>query len=193
MTNPDSVRGLTAGQRVVSAGAFLALITAGITGLVVFGAMLVQPERAASFGLVVVAFAAGVAATFNPCGLPALPGFLTFIGGTGEGIGAGRRSVLSAAASCGAMSMVVGFGIVVALVGAATTDLMAIHFRWGHLGVGAFLMAMATMHLLGRTHHFPLVSRVVQLGSRMWDGAMGKPTSRSAYAFGAGFVAIGGG
>jgi hypothetical protein len=47
------------------------------------------------------------------------------------------------------------------------------------------------MHLTGRASRLPLLGRVMGLGSRAWDGAMGKPTPRGGYLFGVGFVAVG--
>ena len=47
------------------------------------------------------------------------------------------------------------------------------------------------MHLTGRASRLPLLGRVMGLGSRAWDGAMGTPTPRGGYLFGVGFVAVG--
>jgi len=129
-------------------------------------------------------------ATFNPCGLPALPGFITFLGG-GEQASAGRRLGLSTSVSFGAMSLVVALGIIVAIVGAGTKDLVAPNFRWVQLGVGLFLVTLAALHLTGRTESLPVLGPVMGLGSRVWEGAVSRPTPQGSFLFGAGFVLVG--
>ena len=131
-----------------------------------------------------------MAATFNPCGLPALPGFITFLGG-GEQTSAGRRLGRSTAVSFGAMTLVIALGIIVAIVGGGTKDLIAPNFRWVQLGVGTFLVALATLHLTGRFDSLPLVGPVMGLGSRVLEGAVNRPSPRGSYLFGAGFVLVG--
>ena len=177
-------------RRVVSGGLPLAVAIGGIAALLYFWSQLLRPGDLGSLSLPVVAFTAGVAATFNPCGLPVLPGFLAFMGG-GGGAGARRRAGLSLAASLGAMSLVIVLGIIVGLAGAGTKGLIAPNFRWVQLAVGLFLIGLATLHLMGQTTRLPLVGPIMGLGSRVWEGAMGRPTPRGSYLFGAGFVLVG--
>lgn len=170
----------------------LAVVIAGVLALLFFVKQLLGPGDFASLSLPVVAFMAGLAATFNPCGLPALPGFLTFMGGSGQGkTGVRRQAGLSLATSVGAMSLVIILGVIVAFAGAGTKGLIAPYFRWVQLVVGLFLIGLATLHLMGQTSRLPLVGPIMGVGSRMWEGAMGRPTPRSSYLFGAGFVAVG--
>ena len=178
-------------RRAMGGGLLLAVAIAGAVTLLFFEKELLNQWDLGSLSLPVVAFVAGIAATFNPCGLPALPGFLTFLGGGGEELRAPRRARLSLATSLGAMTLIIVVGIIVALVGAGTKGLIAPYFRWVQLGVGLFLIGIATLHLMGQTSRVPLVGPVMALGSRVWEGAVGKPTPRSSYLFGAGFVLVG--
>ena len=188
-----SARGWAKARTVISGLVLLALASSGVAGVLYFWGQILGPGDLSAVSLPVVALAAGVAATFNPCSLPLLPGFLTFVGGSDDDMGVRRRSGLSLTVSLGAASTVIVMGIVVAVVGAGAKELIAPYFRWVQLFVGLVLMGLATFHLLGRSHGFPGIAPIVRLGGRMWDGAVGTPTPRSAYLFGAGFVAVGAG
>ncbi len=178
-------------QRAVSAVLLLAVAIGGVLAMLYFWSQLLRPGEVSSISLPIVALIAGVAATFNPCGLPALPGFLTFLGGDGENTTVGRRFRLSLSVSLGAMTLVVVLGVIVAFAGAGTKGLIAPHFRWVQLAVGLFLIGLAALHLTGRTANAPLVGPIMGLGSRIWEGAMGRPTVRGSYLFGGGFVLVG--
>ncbi len=180
----------TGALNTFSLGLLVAVAIGGVATLLFFWNQLLKPGELSSISLPIVAFIAGVAATFNPCGLPALPGFLTFLGG-GEQTSAGRRLGLSLSVGLGAMTLVIALGILVAFVGSGTKGLIAPNFRWVQLGVGIFLVSLAMLHLAGRTERLPLVGPVMGLGSRVWEGALGKPTPRGSYLFGAGFVLVG--
>ena len=177
-------------QRVISGVLLLAMATGGIAALRFFWNQLLKPGELSSISLPIVALIGGLAATFNPCGLPALPGFVTFLGG-GEDTTVERRFKLSLSASLGAMSVIMILGILVAFAGAGTKGLIAPHFRWVQLTVGLLLVALATLHLTGQTTRLPLVGPIMSLGNRMWEGAMGRPTPRGSYLFGGGFVLVG--
>ncbi len=185
----DSITSSPTLQRIGAGAIFVTVVTGGVLVLLYFWSQLLRPGDFNAVSLPLVAFIAGVAATFNPCGMPALPGFLAF--GGGGGIGVRRRAGLGLAASLGAMSLLIALGIVVAVLGAGTKDLIAPHFRWVQLGVGLFLVAVAVLHLTGQTSRLPLVDQMMGLGSRAWEGALGKPTPRGSYLFGAGFVLVG--
>jgi len=178
-------------RKVAPVVLLVALVAGGVLALLYFWSQLLKPDELGLASLPLVAFIAAVASTFNPCGLPALPGFLAFMGVNSEGAGVKRRAGLSLAAGLGAMSLVVLLGILVAIVGSGTKGLIAPQFRWVQLAVGVFLIGMATLHLMGRTERLPLLGPVTNLGSRMWQGAMGNPTPRGSYLFGAGFVLVG--
>ena len=177
-------------QGIISAVLLVAVAVGGIATLLFFWNQLLKPGELSSISLPIVALIAGVAATFNPCGLPALPGFLAFLGG-GEATPTRRRLGLSLAVSLGAMTLVIALGIVVAFVGSGTKGLIAPNFRWVQLGIGLFLVGLATLHLTGHTERLPLVGPVMGLGGRVWERAMGSPSARSSYLFGGGFVLVG--
>ena len=187
--SPDSTTSNLTLQRMGAGAILVAVVTGGVLVLLYFWSQLLRPGDLNAISLPLVAFIAGVAATFNPCGMPALPGFLAF-GGGGE-IGIGRRAGLGLAASLGAMSLVIALGIIVAVVGAETKELIAPRVHWVQLGVGLFLVAVAVLHLTGQSSRLPLAGHMMGLGSRAWEGAMGKPTPRGSYLFGAGFVLVG--
>jgi cytochrome c biogenesis protein CcdA len=169
----------------------VAVIAAGLAALVFFWNEVVGRDDFSAVSLVFVAALAGVAATFNPCALPALPAFLTFAGAGGATPERGRRTRSSLATALGAMSIVVVVGVIVGLAGAGTKSLIDPYFRWVQLGVGIFLIGVATFHLLGFTHRLTFVGPVMSFGSRVWDRATRQKTSGSSYLVGAGFVLVG--
>ena len=179
--------------RAVSGAAFVAVSALGLAALLFFVKQLLRPDDLSALGLPVVALTAGVAATFNPCGLPALPGFLTFIGGADDATSRGRRLRLSLATSLGAGSVVMVLGIVVALVGGGTKGAVAPYVSAVQFVVGLTLIALAVLHLAGKTEGVPLLGPVMTVGSRLWERSVGRPTAGSSYLFGAGFVAVGSG
>lgn len=178
-------------QRLISWVLLLALAAGGVTALTFFFRQLLAPGELGSLSLPIVALTAGLAATFNPCGLPALPGFLMFLGGDDQEFGLKRRSILSLSTSLGAIAIVLPIGLVVALVGAGTKELVSPYARWVQLGMGTFLVVLATAHLLGKTQSLPLVGRVMGAGGQMWERSIGKPTPKGAFTFGAGYVLVG--
>lgn len=178
-------------QRAVSGILLVAIAIGGVLALLYFWNQLLRPGELGSASLPLVALIAGIAATFNPCGLPALPGFITLLGGNTEDAGVRQRLRLSLGASLGAMSLVLVLGIIVAIVGSGTKGLIAPYIRWVQLAVGLFLVGLASLHMTDQTSRLPLVGPVMNLGGRMWNQAMGKPTIRGSYLFGGGFVLVG--
>lgn len=177
-------------QKIGAGLILLGVAAGGVLILLYFWNQLLRPGDLNAISLPLVALVAGIAATFNPCGLPALPGFLAF-GGDNNAMGLGRRSGLSLATAVGAMSIIIVLGIIVAIAGTGTKGLIAPYFRWVQLAVGLFLVSVAVLHLGGQTNRLPLVGHVMGLGSRIWEQAMGRPTPKGSYLFGAGFVVVG--
>lgn len=143
--------------------------------------------------LPVVALVAGIASTFNPCALPALPAFVAATGSAGEEVPRSQRLRLSAAAGAGAAAVVAIFGVLVAIAGSRTGDLVGHRFRWVQLVVGVLLIVVAALHLANRTSRFPFVRSATAVGSRVWDNVAGSSSTASSFGWGAGFVAIGAG
>ena len=192
MRSEPGPSGTAVAVRRVGAGALLAaVVAAGVGALIYFVTQLLRPGDLNVLSLPLVAFVAGVAATFNPCGMPALPGFLTFGGQGGRDEGVWRRGSLSLSAALGAMTVVIAIGLVVAAAGTGAKGLLAPYTRWVQLAIGLVLIGLALAHLAGRTSSLPLMGRVMGLGSRACEEAIGRPTTRGSYLFGAGFVAVG--
>lgn len=170
-----------------------ALISGGVAALLYFWTQLLRPGELGGASLPLVALAAGVASTFNPCSLPALPGFLA-ASSTGTGSGSRKRlSLDSAAAAGGAVTVILVFGIIVAALGAGSKEAVGPYTRWVQLAVGIFLIALAVLHIANKTSGLPGLNRVVHVGSKMWDAALTRPSLRGRYIFGAGYVAVGAG
>ncbi|MEE9248017.1 MAG: hypothetical protein V3U79_04890 [Dehalococcoidia bacterium] len=178
-------------QHLGSGVVLLTVVGLGIAALLYFFNQLLKPGDFASISLPVVALVAAVAATFNPCGLPALPGFLAFAGSSGGAVAGRRRASMSLMTGLGAVSVVIGVGVIVALAGGGTKGVIAPYFRWVQVTVGLILIAMAGLHLAGQSARLPLVAGITGVGSRIWGQAMGAPSHRKSYLFGAGFVAVG--
>ena len=177
--------------RKISSGLLLlGVIAVGVLSLLYFWNQLLRPGDLNAISLPLVALVAGIAATFNPCSLPALPGFLTF-GGADNTAGLGRRSGLSLATAVGAMSIIIVLGIIVAFAGTGTKGLIAPYFRWVQLAVGLILVSVAVLHMGGQTNRLPLIGNVIGMGSRIWEHSMGSPTPKKSFVFGAGFVVVG--
>ena len=177
-------------QKIGSGLVLVGVVAVGVLTLYYFWNQLLRPGDLNAISLPLVALVAGIAATFNPCGLPALPGFLAF-GGEDDGAGLGRRSGLSLATAVGAMTIIIVLGIIVAIAGTGTKGLIAPYFRWVQLAVGLVLVSVAVLHLGGQTNRMPLVGPVMGIGSRIWEHSMGSPTAKKSYLFGAGFVVVG--
>ena len=164
-------------RRAIPFLAFGVLAGAGVAALLFFWTQLLRPDDLGAASLPLVAFVAAIASTFNPCGLPALPGFFTFTG-AGQDLSRGRRSRLSLSVSLGAISIILIFGIIVAAAGAGTKELVTPHLRWVQLGVGVALIGLAVLHLSNRSERLPGVGRIMAIGSRMWESSIGDPTPK---------------
>ena len=101
-------------RRAIPFLAFGVLAGAGVAVLLFFWTQLLRPDDLGAASLPLVAFVAAIASTFNPCGLPALPGFFTFTG-SGQDLSRGRRSRLSLSVSLGAISIILLFAFIALL------------------------------------------------------------------------------
>jgi len=176
------------GRRLASAAApalLVLLAGVGVLTLLYFFHALWFGHNLGALSLPLLALVGGTAATFNPCALPALPGFLAL--GTQD-----RRPGPSVAAAIGAIAVVFVLGAFVAAVGVEVQDLVAPRFRGLQLAAGLLLVLLAGLHLMGQAHRLPLVSPLTALGSRIWEKALARPSWPSSVLLGAGFVAVGG-
>jgi cytochrome c biogenesis protein CcdA len=160
----------------------------GIAGLLVFWYRLFEPVEFDAFSLPVVALVGGIAATFNPCALPALPGFLA---GGGRTPSAGGRRVSALAASAGAATIALVFGAAVAIFGATAEAVLEPPVHGVQLTLGLAIAALAFLHIVDRADVIPLVRRLSGVGTRLWDAAMRRPSRRASYVFGGAFLAVG--
>lgn len=186
----DARRGLA---RAAIAVLLLELVGYGVFALMYFWRDVLPFPGFRQLSLPLVAFVAGVASTFNPCALPALPAFVAATGSGGNDVPRSQRLRLSAAAGAGAATVVALFGLLVAAAGSRTGDLVGHRFRWVQLVVGILLVVVAALHLAGRTSRLPFVRSATALGTRVWDGVMGRSSIGSSFGWGAGYIAIGAG
>lgn len=171
----------------------LALVASGMLALLFFWREVLHTSDFASLSLPLVAVVAAVASTFNPCSLPALPGFVAATAAAGSGAERRSRLVTSLAASAGAATVIVALGLLVAALGAGTKGVAEQYFRWVQLGVGVVLVAVAALHLAGLTSRLPFVAALTRVGGRAWEAGVGNPSARACFGWGAGFVAVGAG
>lgn len=168
--------------------ALLGLIFAGVIVLGLFKLRLATGIRAAPPGLLIVAAAAGTAATFNPCGLPALP---VFVGLGVRRYGLRHRVATSLAVSAGAVSTALVLALIVAVAGLTGGKAIAAQARWLQLVAGIFVIGVAVLHLTGQTGRVPFVGSLMGMGQRLWDIARAIPNPLGDYLFGVGFLAVG--
>jgi cytochrome c biogenesis protein CcdA len=167
-----------------------ALTTAGILLLIYFTGRMLMVGRLGSLSLPVMAVVSGVASAFNPCALPALPGFLVFCGGGQQPIR--RRVEIAFAAAGGAVIVVTAILGVVGLLGMEAQMLIAPSFGWVQVTFGLVMIVLALAHLLDVVPRLPLLGRVASVGDRVWAAAVERPNPAGAFLFGAGFLAVGG-
>lgn len=185
--------------------ALLLLAAIGIFALLYFWTQLLKPGNLGTLSLPVVAFVAGLAATFNPCALPALPAFLTLMSAgdmpsptssrmqrktRGGNLGRSRLA-LDLSTGLGAIALVLLLGLLVSLLGESTKAFVRDNFRWVQLSVGLFLVVIAGLHLLGQTTRLPFVAPLVAKGHQIWEDAVRDPSPRGGFLFGAGYVLVG--
>ena len=178
-------------QTIIAVLLLLAVAAGGIFALQFFWRQILRPGQLSAFSLPLVALIAGVAATFTPCSLPALPGFLTIMGGSGAKAGVPRRASMSLTASLGAMSVVLLVGVIVAIVGEGAKGIIAPNSRWIQLVMGLFLVTISILHLFNKTSKLPFVGPIMSAGNQIWDRAIDEHSTRNHYLFGAGFVLVG--
>lgn len=187
---PAHAGGISRGS-VAWLGGLVSLPVIGIIALLVFVNTLLRPGQLDSWSLPLVAIAAGLAATFDPCALPTLPGLIAGFA-SGKDLSVRARFRASTAASLGAMSILALIGLLIALLGSATGATLSPYTRWVQLAVGTGLALVATAHLAGKMTNLPFSGRIIAAGDRLWEKATSGPLSfRRAAALGAGFVGIG--
>ncbi len=171
--------------------ALLLVVVAGVSVLLFFWGGSLKPPELHSLSLPLVAIVTGLAATFNPCALPALPAFLSYLGQSSPASGLRVRAKSSLWTSLGSLSVVLLIGVLLALLREGAGPFIRINFRWVQLIVGAFLILIASLHLLNQTSRLTLVSALAVHGEKVWRSVMDDRGPHSSYLFGAGFVLVG--
>lgn len=166
------------------------LFAIGITALTIFWNQLLQPGQFSNLSLPLVAFVAGLAATFDPCAMPTLPAFLALMSGE-ESSSKRYRLKISLSTSLGAFSLVLVIGILIGILGEGAKSFMHENGRWVQLALGAFLVIVSLAHIFNYTDRMPYVAPVMEAGQRIWQDVISNPTPRGGYLFGAGFVLVG--
>lgn len=175
------------------------LLGIGLVGWLAFLAFVTDvlaPREFASYGLIVVAAFAAVASFFSPCSFTVLPSYVALMPGGGRQRSVRRAAINGAAAALGVLTAVGVLGIAIGLLGTAlgpslsvTSDDPNTLVRGLRIGVGAFLVLMAVIHLAGLSHRIPLLGTVATLAIRSAPGD--RRTLPALYGYGAGYVAIG--
>lgn len=87
--------------------------------------------------------------------------------------------------------MVLLLGLFLAAFGEGFKPFVFENYRWVQLAIGTTLIALAGLHLLGRTARLPLTGRVMDTGHQLWERVIRDPTRGGSFIYGAGFVLVG--
>lgn len=184
---------------VSAVAAVFVLVGIGLVGWLAFLAFVTDvlaPREFASYGLIVVAALAAVASFFSPCSFTVLPSYVALMPGGGGRRSVQRAAINGAAAGLGVLTAVGVLAIVIGLLGTAlgpslsvTSDEPSTLVRGLRIGVGAFLVLMALIHLAGLSHRIPLLGSIATLAIQTDRGD--RRTLPALYGYGVGYVAIG--
>jgi hypothetical protein len=179
----------------------LAVAGLGYLAFLAFVKGILRPGEFASYGLVLATVAGATASFFSPCSFTVFPSFIVFAGPAREGASGTRlRSAAiqrGAAAALGVVTTALVVGIVIGALGtsmgpsfsifsSSPNSLVAKALR---IAVGSFVASMGLIHLLNWSHRLPFVGRVSAWAAEL--SSTSKPTLRSAYIYGATYVAVG--
>ena len=177
----------------------LALGGLGYLGFLTFVRNILMPGEFATYGLIITTVAAGTASFFSPCSFTVLPSYISFAS-SGQDAERDKRfhNALKngVVAALGVVTVVAVLGALIGLLGTGIgTDLsitgtnpspVAMSLR---IAIGAFVLSMGLVHITGQTHRIPFLGRISALAIRA-EGE-GRPSLRSVYAYGAGYVVVG--
>ena len=177
----------------------LALGGLGYLGFLTFVRNILMPGEFATYGLIITTVAAGTASFFSPCSFTVLPSYISFAS-SGQDAERDKRfhNALKngVVAALGVVTVVAILGALIGLLGTGIgTDLsitgtnpspVAMSLR---IAIGAFVLSMGLVHITGQTHRVPFLGRIAALAIRA-EGE-GRPSLRSVYAYGAGYVVVG--
>lgn len=181
----------------------LLLLAVGGLGYLAFLAFvkgILRPGEFASYGLALATVAGATAAFFSPCSFTVFPSFILFASRSQERGWAPRlRSSMTggAAAALGVITTAIVVGIIIGALGASVGPTFSIFSsspnslvaKGLRIGVGTFVASMGLLHLLNLSHRLPLVGKVSTWATEF--GGASTPSLRSAYGYGAAYVAVG--
>lgn len=185
----------------LSLGAFLLVIGGvGYLAFLAFVKGVLAAEEFAAYGLVLVTLAAATASFFSPCSFSVLPSYIVFAGspaGAKSPASRLRAAALSGGvAALGVVTVVIVLGAVIGVLGTGFGPSLAVVgpdpspvSRSLRIGIGAFVGTMGLLHLLNLSHRVPLLGRISVWAIRAEGGP--EHSLRSAYLYGAGYVAVG--
>lgn len=181
----------------------IALLAIGGLGYLAFLAFvkgILATQEFASYGLVFTTVAAATASFFSPCSFTVLPSYLAFAGGGDASTNSGSTwtalrnglvaglGVITTVAILGALfgglgSSIIGPGLSI------TSPNPSIAARALRIAIGTIVFSMGLLHLLNLSHRIPLLGKVAALAIQAQGEA--KPSLRTVYAYGAGYVLVG--
>lgn len=188
---------------LVAALLALSLLAVAGLGYLVFLAFvngILKPGEFASYGLVLATVAGATASFFSPCSFTVFPSVIAFAGPSFDGAPRMRlRSAVQrgAVAALGVITAAAVIGIVIGVFGTSIGSSFSIFSsspnsavaKGVRIAVGSFVASMALIQLLNWSHRLPLVGSVSVWASEL--SSTSKPSLRSAYIYGATYVAVG--
>lgn len=177
----------------------LALGGLGYLAFLAFVKGILIPGEYAAYGLFIATVAAATASFFSPCSFTVLPGYVAFAS-SGNDVTPERRLPNALknglVAALGVLTAVAALGVLVGALGTGIGSELSIVGPNPNVGakalritIGAFVLSMGLLHIMGLSHRVPLLGRISALAIRA-EGE-GGPSLRSVYAYGAGYVLVG--
>ena len=171
----------------------------GYLGFLAFVTDILAPREFASYALVFTAVAAALASFFSPCSFTVLPSYIAFAS-SGEDVKPEKQfrdalknglvaalGVITVVAILGALIAALGTGVGAELsINASDPSTLAQTLR---ITIGAFVLSMGLLHIMGQSHRIPLLGRISAWAIRA-EGE-GRSSLRAVYAYGAGYALVG--
>jgi hypothetical protein len=185
---------------LLTALSLLAVAGLGYLAFLAFVKGILKPGEFASYGLVLATVAGATASFFSPCSFTVFPSFIAFAGPPSEGApGIRPRSTMQrgAVAALGVVTTALIVGIVIGALGTSIGPSFSMFSNSPNslvgkgirIAIGSFVASMGLIHLLGWSHRLPLVGRVAAWATEL--SSTSRPSLRSAYIYGATYVAVG--
>jgi hypothetical protein len=185
---------------VAASFGLLAIAGLGYLAFLAFVKGILMPGEFAAYGLALATVAGATASFFSPCAFTVFPSFILFNSPSQPGKTEGRipRALITGAtAAIGVLTTVIIIGIVIGAVGTSLGPSFSMFSsspnsavgKGVRIAIGAFVAAMALLHLLNQSHRIPVLGKVAAWAANL--GGSPSPSLRSAYVYGATYVAVG--